>query len=134
MTLSGSKPGTIIHNGRINMPISSLFRTVVIAGAVFAALPFASANAFDPGSTECIAPAAPGGGWDFTCRQVGKTLRDLKIIPGTMQVTNLTGASGGVAYAEVVNKRDKDNNLIVAASSATATRLGENAFPGNTMD
>ena len=105
---------------------------------VFAAMGLAmamagSALAFDPGNTECIAPANAGGGWDFTCRQVGKTLQDLKIIPGTMQVTNLAGGGGGVAYAEVVNKRNSDNNLVVAASSATSTRLAQGAFPGNDM-
>ena len=25
-------------------------------------------------AAECIAPANPGGGWDFTCRQIGKIL------------------------------------------------------------
>ncbi len=93
-----------------------------------------SAFAFEPENTECIAPANPGGGWDFTCRQVGKTLQDLSLIPGTMQVTNLAGGGGGVAYAEVANKRSDDNDLIVAASSATATRLAQGAYPGNSMD
>ncbi|HKJ63568.1 MAG TPA: tripartite tricarboxylate transporter substrate-binding protein [Hyphomicrobiales bacterium] len=102
-----------------------------------AALVFASSVssfAFEPTNTECIAPANPGGGWDFTCRQVGKTLQDLQLVPGTMQVTNLAGGGGGVAFAEVVNKRNDDNNLIVAASSATSTRLAQGAYPGNTMD
>ena len=108
----------------------SLVAAATLAVSVFAS----SAQAYDPGSTECIAPANAGGGWDFTCRQVGKTLYDLKIVPDPVQVTNLAGGGGGVAYAEVVNKRDKDNNLIVAASSATSTRLGQGAFPGNTMD
>jgi putative tricarboxylic transport membrane protein len=94
----------------------------------------ATAHAFEPEATECIAPAAPGGGWDFTCRQVGKTLQDLGLVPGTMQVTNLAGGGGGVAFAEVVNKRNDSNDLIVAASSATSTRLAQGAFPGNTMD
>ncbi|HRW15634.1 tripartite tricarboxylate transporter substrate-binding protein [Amaricoccus sp.] len=94
----------------------------------------AAANAFEPEATECIAPAAPGGGWDFTCRQVGKTMQDLGLVPGTMQVTNLAGGGGGVAFAEVVNKRNDSNDLIVAASSATSTRLAQGAFPGNTMD
>ncbi|WP_417307871.1 Bug family tripartite tricarboxylate transporter substrate binding protein [Devosia sp.] len=92
------------------------------------------ALAFDPENPECIAPANPGGGWDFTCRQVGKSLQDEGLIPSTMQVVNLAGGGGGVAFAEVVNKRDDDNNLIVAASSATATRLAQGAYPGNNMD
>ena len=110
------------------------FAKITAAAAVVAASLATSAFAFDPANTECIAPANPGGGWDFTCRQVGKTLQDLSLIPGTMQVVNLAGGGGGVAFAEVVNKRDSENNLIVAASSATSTRLAQGAFPGNTMD
>lgn len=94
----------------------------------------AAAQAFEPEATECIAPANPGGGWDFTCRQAGVALQDLGLVPGTMQVTNLAGGGGGVAFAEVVNKRNNSNDLIVAASSATSTRLAQGAFPGNTMD
>jgi putative tricarboxylic transport membrane protein len=106
-----------------------------LAGLVLAAAVYASpALAFEPGQTECIAPANAGGGWDFTCRQVGKTMQDMGLVPGTMQVTNLAGGGGGVAFAEVVSKRNTDDNLIVAASTATATRLATNAFPGNTMD
>lgn len=94
----------------------------------------ASAADFMPENPECVAPANPGGGWDFTCRQVGKTLQDLKLIDKTMQVSNLAGGGGGAAYAYVVSKRDSDNDLIVAASSATATRLAQGAYPGNTQD
>lgn len=93
-----------------------------------------AAAAFQPGSTECIAPAGAGGGWDMTCRLVGKAMQDQKLISGTMQVTNKAGGGGGAAYAEVVNKRATDNNLIVAASSSTSTRLAQGAYPGNTMD
>ena len=106
-----------------------------IAGAGLAALLIgAPAQAFEPEQTECIAPANPGGGWDFTCRQVGKVMQDLGLVPGTMQVSNLAGGGGGVAFASVVNKRNDDNDLIVAASTSTATRLAQGAFPGNTMD
>ncbi|MFZ3584069.1 Bug family tripartite tricarboxylate transporter substrate binding protein [Loktanella sp. DJP18] len=94
----------------------------------------ASAQGFTPENPECIAPANPGGGWDFTCRQVGKLMQDEGLIDSTMQVVNLAGGGGGVAYAEVVNKRNDSNDLIVAASSATTTRLAQGAFPGNTMD
>ncbi|SFJ80351.1 Bug family tripartite tricarboxylate transporter substrate binding protein [Celeribacter neptunius] len=94
----------------------------------------AFAEGFTPENPECIAPANPGGGWDFTCRQVGKSLQDQGLLDKTMQVVNLAGGGGGVAFAEVVNKRGDDNDLIVAASSATATRLAQGAYPGNTMD
>ncbi len=117
------------------MPRTISLRLTALGLALGAALGgVAAAQDFTPENPACIAPADPGGGWDFTCRQVGKTLQDLGLIPGTMQVTNLSGGGGGVAYAEVVNKRNDDNSLIVAASSATATRLAQNAYPGNTMD
>lgn len=114
------------------MTLLSGVRAIALGLAL--SVPGAQAFAFDPGSTECIAPANPGGGWDFTCRQVGKALQDLGLIKGTMQVSNLTGGSGGVAFAEVVSKRNTDTNLLIAASSATATRLAQGAFPGASMD
>ncbi|MBV7407806.1 tripartite tricarboxylate transporter substrate binding protein [Maritimibacter sp. DP1N21-5] len=108
---------------------------IALAAAFVGASAFTvSAQGFSPENPECIAPANPGGGWDFTCRQVGKSLQDLGLIDKTMQVVNLAGGGGGVAYAEVVNKRNDSNDLIVAASSATATRLAQGAFPGNTMN
>ncbi|AUC52132.1 C4-dicarboxylate ABC transporter substrate-binding protein [Sagittula sp. P11] len=104
---------------------------LVVAAALVGVSALAASAQENP---ECIAPANPGGGWDFTCRQVGKSLQDLGLIDKTMQVVNLAGGGGGVAYAEVVNKRNDSNDLIVAASSATATRLAQGAYPGNTMD
>jgi len=108
-------------------------RTAMASALLCIALPV-TALAFEPTNPECIAPANPGGGWDFTCRQVGKTMQDLGVVPGTVQVTNLAGGGGGVAFAEVVNKRNDESSLIVAASSATATRLAQGAYPGNTME
>lgn len=114
------------------MRTPTVLRIIAPLGAALAL--HGSLWAFSPGNTECIAPAGAGGGWDFTCRQVGKTLQDLKLISGTMQVTNRAGGGGGVAFAEVVNKRNADNNLFIAASSATATRLAQGAYPGNNMN
>lgn len=85
-------------------------------------------------ATECIAPANPGGGWDFTCRQIGKILYDLGEVDAPVQITNMAGAGGGLAFSTVVNERDTDADLIVAASSATTTRLAQNAFGGATAD
>lgn len=110
-------------------------RGILAAATILSCTGFAAmAQDFKPENPECIAPANPGGGWDFTCRQVGKSLQDLGLIPGTMQVVNLAGGGGGVAYAEVVNKRKADNDLLVAASSSTSTRLAQGAYPGNTVD
>ncbi len=85
-------------------------------------------------AAECIAPANPGGGWDFTCRQIGKILYDIGQVDTPVQVTNMAGAGGGLAYSTVVAERNTDPELIVAASSATTTRLAQKAFGDATAD
>ncbi len=85
-------------------------------------------------AAECIAPANPGGGWDFTCRQISKIMFDIGAVDEPIQVTNLAGAGGGLAYTHVVNERNNDAELIVAASSATTTRLAQDAYGGMTAD
>ncbi len=85
-------------------------------------------------AAECIAPANPGGGWDFTCRTIGKVMFDIGAVDKPIQVTNMAGGGGGLAFSHVVNERNDDGELIVAASSATATRLAQNAYGGMTAD
>lgn len=102
-----------------------------IAAAAFSL----NAMAWQPsGKVECIAPSDPGGGWDFTCRSAGNVMRDLGLVEGTVQTINMAGAGGGVAYAHTVSKRAEDDKLIVAASTATTTRLAQKQFPGLDAD
>ncbi|WP_028671471.1 Bug family tripartite tricarboxylate transporter substrate binding protein [Saccharospirillum impatiens] len=99
----------------------------LLAAAAFSV----SAMAWEPsGRVECIAPADPGGGWDFTCRSVGNVMEELGMVPGSVQTTNMAGAGGGVAFAHTVSKRNDDSKLLVAASTATTTRLAQQQFPG----
>lgn len=106
--------------------MKNVTRAAIAALMMGAALPAAA--------EECIAPANPGGGWDFTCRQIGRIMTEMKLVPNMVQVTNLAGAGGGVAYAQVVSSRNDDPTVFVAASSATTTRLAQNAFAGATAD
>jgi putative tricarboxylic transport membrane protein len=109
------------------------FVKTLIATATFTLA--AQASAFEQSRTaECIAPANPGGGWDFTCRSVGKVLADLGYISGNVQTVNMPGAGGGVAFAHTISKRDDDSALIVAASTATTTRLAQGQFVGMDQD
>ncbi len=104
-----------------------MFRRLASVAAVAAlALPLA---AFTPQNVECIAPANPGGGWDFTCRTVGKLLTDTGLLGGQVQVTNMTGAVGAVAYANVASKRSGDPNLIVATSTVGITQIAQGKYP-----
>jgi putative tricarboxylic transport membrane protein len=90
------------------------------------------AMAFEPQNVECIAPANPGGGWDFTCRTVGRILEEMDLVPGAVQVTNMPGAVGAVAYANVASKRSDDPNLIVATSTVGITQIAQGKYPAGT--
>lgn len=82
----------------------------------------------DDSGWECLAPANAGGGWDLTCRAVGRVIAELGLSPGLVQTTNLPGAGGGVAFARTVARRSDDRNLLVAASPATVLRLAQRQF------
>lgn len=105
-------------------------------GTIVALSPTAQAQAIEPPEDrlECIAPADPGGGWDFTCRQFAAVLQQLDLADGNMQTINMAGAAGGVAYAHVTSKREGNDGLLVAASSSNATRLAQKQYPGLTAD
>ena len=99
-----------------------------LAGLSLAA---ASLLAAPAGATECIAPADPGGGWDFTCRTVGRLLTEEKLVDGAVQVTNMPGGVGAVAFANVASKRADDADLIVATSTVGITQIAQDKYPGD---
>jgi putative tricarboxylic transport membrane protein len=106
------------------------------AAAIALALSVSGANAedFKAENPQCIAPSNPGGGWDFICRTTAKFLFDLEVIEDSMQVTNMSGGGGGVAFAHVTKERNEDNNLIVAASMSTSARIAQGIYEGATQD
>ncbi len=108
-----------------NWRIKAGTRAALVLAAAIAVSGFAGSK------PECIAPAAPGGGWDFTCRTVGRLLYELKIVDRPVQVTNMPGAIGAVAFAYVAENRAKDGNLIVAASSVGMTQIAQRRYPGD---
>lgn len=98
--------------------------------AVFGATLAATVSVAAPASaTECIAPSAPGGGWDFTCRTIGRILTELDLVDGNVQVTNMPGGVGAVTYATVVNERPADEDLFVATSTVGITQIAQGRYP-----
>jgi putative tricarboxylic transport membrane protein len=97
-----------------------------------AALIASSLSIADAVADECIAPADPGGGWDFTCRTVGKLLYDLKLVDEPVQVTNMPGGVGAVAYAYVASERADDASVITATSTVGITQIAQGKYPGDT--
>ncbi|KNX39971.1 Tripartite tricarboxylate transporter family receptor [Roseovarius tolerans] len=80
-------------------------------------------------ATECIAPSAPGGGWDFTCRTIGRILTELDLVEGNVQVTNMPGGVGAVTFAMVATERPADEELIVATSTVGITQIAQGRYP-----
>lgn len=80
-------------------------------------------------AAECIAPADPGGGWDFTCREVGRLLSAEGLVDGNIQVTNMPGGVGAVAFANVAAKRADDPELLVATSTVGVTQIAQGKYP-----
>jgi putative tricarboxylic transport membrane protein len=115
------------NTGGGNMNKQYTFRTVaaVLIGSALAAPAFA---------TECIAPSNPSGGWDFTCRSVGKILTELGEVDGNVQVTNMPGGVGAVGFAHVASKRSDDADLIVATSTVAVTQIAQGKYPGGIAD
>lgn len=101
---------------------------------LLAAFGLVFAQGFTPNRVNCIAPADPGGGWDFTCRSIAPIMTELGIVPGQIRTQNMPGAGGGVAYAHVVGQQEGNENLLVAASTATTTRIAQGQFQGFDAD
>ena len=80
-------------------------------------------------ATECIAPSAPGGGWDFTCRTIGRLLSEQGLVDGNVKVTNMPGGVGAVTFAMVANERPDDESLIVATSTVGVTQIAQGRYP-----
>lgn len=82
----------------------------------------------DPKRPECIAPAAPGGGFDLTCKLAQSALLEQKMLSSPMRVTYMPGGVGAVAYNAVVAQRPADGNAITAFSSGSLLNLAQGKF------
>ncbi|TNF59571.1 MAG: tripartite tricarboxylate transporter substrate binding protein [Rhodobacteraceae bacterium] len=100
--------------------------SVKLGAAMTAAMMVTAAPA---SATECIAPSNPGGGWDFTCRTIGRVLSELGLVEGNVQVTNMAGGVGAVAFAMVAAERPADEDLIVATSTVGVTQMAQGRYP-----
>ena len=103
-------------------------RLALAAAAACIALP---AMAFEPSNVECIAPSNPGGGWDFTCRTIGRLLTEGGFVQGQVQTTNMPGGVGAVTFANIMTKRPNDDNLLIATSTVGITQIAQGKYPGD---
>lgn len=81
-----------------------------------------------PDRPECIAPSAPGGGFDLTCKLAQKGLMELGLLSKPLRVSYQPGGIGAVALNSVVAQRSDDGNLIIAYSGGSLLNLAQGKF------
>ncbi|GAW33638.1 tripartite tricarboxylate transporter family receptor [Roseovarius sp. A-2] len=108
-----------------------MFQRLISAklGAAIATATTLTLTAAPATAAECIAPSNPGGGWDFTCRTIGRILTELDLVNGNVQVTNMPGGVGAVTFAMVASERPADAELIVATSTVGITQIAQGRYP-----
>lgn len=103
---------------------SVLSRAVLLASGLL----LSSQLLAEPKRPECIAPAAPGGGFDLTCKLAQSALLESKLLKSPMRVTYMPGGVGAVAYNAVVAQRPADAGTITAFSSGSLLNLAQGKF------
>ena len=92
-------------------------------------LPFlAHAQGFTPQNAECIAPAAPGGGFDVTCRLTTRMLTETGIVATPIRTQNMPGGIGAVAINHINAQRRADPNVLVAFSTGSWLNMAQGRF------
>ncbi|MCX8134323.1 MAG: tripartite tricarboxylate transporter substrate-binding protein [Roseococcus sp.] len=101
-------------------------RALLAAAALLPAA--AGAQGFAPQNPECIAPAAPGGGFDLTCRLTTRMLNELGIVAPAIRTQNMPGGIGAVAINHINAQRRADPNVIVAVSTGSWVNMAQGRF------
>lgn len=82
----------------------------------------------EPKRPECIAPAAPGGGFDLTCKLAQSGLLNARLLSKPMRATYLPGGVGAVAYNTVIARHPDAGGTITAWSSGSLLNLAQGKF------
>jgi putative tricarboxylic transport membrane protein len=110
---------------------------MVLASAVTAvSAPLASVSAqaacnvegFTDTPIEIMAPAAPGGGWDTTAREMQRVMQEEGIAP-TVEVYNVEGAGGTVGIAQLVNDQAGNDHQLMMMGLVMIGAIATNASP-----
>lgn len=80
------------------------------------------------GTLQIMAPAAPGGGWDTTAREIQRVLGEEQIVPD-VEVFNVEGAGGTIGLAELVNEHAGDENIMMVMGLVMVGGIALNASP-----
>lgn len=82
---------------------------------------------------EIMAPAAPGGGWDTTAREMQRVMQEEGIAP-TVEVFNVEGAGGTVGIAQLVNDERGNDHQLMMMGLVMIGAIATNASPVTLAD
>jgi putative tricarboxylic transport membrane protein len=82
---------------------------------------------------EIMAPAAPGGGWDTTAREMQRVMQEEGIAP-TVEVYNVEGAGGTVGLAQLVNDERGNDHQLMMMGLVMIGAIATNASPVTLAD
>ncbi len=74
---------------------------------------------------QIMAPAAPGGGWDTTAREIQRVL-DGGIVDQSVEVFNVEGAGGTIGLAQLVNDNAGDPHTLMVMGMVMIGAIGIN--------
>jgi putative tricarboxylic transport membrane protein len=77
---------------------------------------------------EIMAPAAPGGGWDTTAREMQRVMQEEGIAP-TVEVYNVEGAGGTIGIAQLVNDEAGNDHQLMMMGLVMIGAIATNASP-----
>ncbi|HYI25305.1 MAG TPA: tripartite tricarboxylate transporter substrate-binding protein [Thermomicrobiales bacterium] len=102
---------------------------LALAGTVVRLNPASTQAAWPTGTLQIMAPAAPGGGWDTTAREIQRVLGEEGIVTGDVEVFNVEGAGGTIGLAELVNDHAGDENVLMVMGLVMIGGIGLNQSP-----
>lgn len=77
---------------------------------------------------QIMAPAAPGGGWDSTARELQRALQEEGIVE-TVEVFNVEGAGGTIGLAELASQHSGDGHMAMIMGLVMIGGIGLNESP-----
>lgn len=82
----------------------------------------------EPQNPECIAPAAPGGGFDLACRLAQSGLKETGLLQQPLAISYMPGGVGAVAYNQIVTQRPAEEGTLVAFSTGSLLNIAQGKF------
>ncbi len=120
---------------RLTLFLTAILSLVIPALATISAPPVPAAaqaecavEGFTDSPIEIMAPAAPGGGWDTTAREMQRVLQEEGIAP-TVEVYNVEGAGGTVGIAQLVNDEAGNDHQLMMMGLVMIGAIATNASP-----